>query len=98
MKTLDHEGVNGLYQRWDAWRVVFDNKWREAGIDALVSPCQYHCAFKAPEDLDLCTIHDYYYLWNFGHFPAGIVPVTQVLEDESKGTYLQDTNNRWVDR
>ena len=35
----NHEEINQLYQRWDAWRVAFDNKWREAGISSLVSPC-----------------------------------------------------------
>lgn len=98
LRSLNHEEVNGLHQRWDAWRMAFDDKWRSAGLDALIAPCQYHCAFKAPEDIDLCTIHDYYYLWNFGHFPAGVVPVTSVSAEEAQGSYIQDTDRRWTDR
>jgi hypothetical protein len=37
-------------------------------------------------------------LWNFVHFPSGIVPVTQVRSDEAQGTYIEDTNRRWVDK
>lgn len=81
----------------DAWRMRFDDKWREAGIEALISPCQYHCAFKVA-DIDLAFQHDYYMLWNFTHFPSGVVPVTTVKEEESRGTYIKDINSRWVDK
>jgi len=37
--NVDYEGINKLHQRFDAWRVMFDNKWRAKGIDALVAPC-----------------------------------------------------------
>jgi len=37
-------------------------------------------------------------LWNFAHFPAGVVPVTAVTAEESKGTYIEDTKRRWTDR
>ena len=77
---------------------MFDEKWRAAGIDALISPCQYHCAFKIEDAEDLATIHDYYFMFNFIHYPAGVVPVTKVNADESQGTYIRDTNNRWTDR
>jgi hypothetical protein len=39
IRTKDHEGVNELYQRHDQWRVRFDDSWRAAGIDALLTPC-----------------------------------------------------------
>ena len=55
---------------------MFDAKWRDAGIDALISPCSYHCAFKIENAEELATIHDYYYMFNFIHYPAGVVPVT----------------------
>jgi hypothetical protein len=37
-------------------------------------------------------------MWNYVHFPAGVVPVDVVREDEAKGTYIADTNSRWVDK
>ena len=94
----DHEGINDLHRRFHLWRENFDNKWRKAGIDVLISPCQYHCAFKNEDLEELCTVHDYYYLFNFIHFPAGVVPVTSVLAEESRGTYLSDTEHRWTDK
>lgn len=97
MVNKDHEGVNALHQRWDAWRVKLDTQWRASGIDALLTPCQYHAAFKA-EISELAIYHDYYMLWNFCHFPAGVVPVTVVREDEAKGTYIKDTESRWIDK
>lgn len=97
LQQKDHEGVNALHQRWDAWRVKLDEQWKAAGIDALLTPCQYHVAFKS-ELTDLALFHDYYLLWNFCHFPAGVIPVTAVREDEGKGTYIEDIDRRWVDR
>jgi fatty acid amide hydrolase len=47
---------------------------------------------------ELAIYHDYYMLWNFCHFPAGVIPVTQVRADEGKGTYIADTENRWLDK
>jgi len=35
----DHDGVSVLYQKFGLWREMFDEKWRQAGIDALISPC-----------------------------------------------------------
>lgn len=77
---------------------MFDEKWRTAGLDALISPCSYHCAFKIEDAEELSTIHDYYMLFNFIHYPAGVVPVSKVKPDESKGTYISDTNRRWNDK
>lgn len=95
--SKDHRQTNGLHQRWDAWRVKLDEQWRASGIDALLSPCQYHAAFKS-ELVELAVYHDYYMLWNFCHFPSGVIPVTQVRPEEAKGTYIEDTEKRWLDR
>ena len=94
----DHDGISDLYLRFNKFRELFDNKWSKAGIDALVSPCSFHCAFKIESAEELSTIHDYYYLFNFIHYPAGVVPVTQVQADESTGSYIQDTGRRWTDQ
>lgn len=72
----DHDGISDIYLRFDQWREMFDQKWRQAGIDALIAPCSYHCAFKIENVEELGTIHDYYYMFNFIHYPAGVVPVT----------------------
>ena len=97
LKKFDHDGVSDLYLRFNQWREMFDAKWRAAGIDALISPCSFHSAFKIEHANDLATIHDYYYMFNFIHYPAGVIPVTQVLPEEARGTYISDTNNRWND-
>ena len=82
----------------EAWRQRLDARWAEAGIEGLLSPCQYHAAFKTSDSVDLATVHDYYMIWNFVHFPAGVIPVTTVRNDEAQGTYIADTNNRWKDK
>ena len=76
LQAKDHDGISDIYLRFNQWRDMFDAKWRDAGIDALISPCSYHCAFKIENAEELATIHDYYYMFNFILYPAGVVPVT----------------------
>lgn len=96
-RKRDYVGLNKMYQSREIWKDMIDKRWKEKGIDALISPCQYHAAFKN-EFIDLGQVHDYYLMWNFTHFPAGCVPVSTVREDEAKGTYIKDTQYRWKDK
>lgn len=86
-RNRNYHEINALHQDRDAWRANMDKKWKEQGIDGLISPLQYHCAFKN-EFKDLGMVHDYMLIWNFVSFPAGCVPITTVREDEAKGTYI----------
>jgi len=48
--------------------------------------------------MELATIHDYYMIFNFLHYPAGVVPVTRVQEEEGQGTYIADSGKIWDDK
>ena len=57
----------------------------EENLDAVISPAYYHCAFKHEDDADMALNADYTALWNTLHFPAGTVPITEVLKEEENG-------------
>ena len=56
----------------------------EEGIDAIICPPYYHSAFKHEDSADLGLIADYTTIWNTLAYPAGVVPVTEVLPGEDK--------------
>ena len=60
------------------------------GLTALLLPCQYHCAFKNADAMELCTTHDYYMLANLSSYASGVVPAGVVQQGEC-GSYLKDT-------
>jgi Asp-tRNA(Asn)/Glu-tRNA(Gln) amidotransferase A subunit family amidase len=62
-----------------------NTRWTEEKLDAVISPAYYHCAFKHEDDQDMALIADYTAIWNTLHFPAGVVPVTEVLPGEENG-------------
>ena len=84
---LDHFEVNKLYLRLNEWKRKFDAKMQ--GFDGLLTPAQFHCAFKNEDADELCTIHDYFYLFNMIHYPAGIVPVAQVTPQTEAAPYSE---------
>lgn len=57
------------------------------GLDGLLSPAQFHCAFKNEDADELCTIHEYFYMFNLVHYPAGTVPVGIVTKETEQATY-----------
>ena len=77
---------------------MMNNKWKAADIEACISPCQYHCAFKADQAAEIATVHDYYMIWNFVSYAAGVVPVSVVREDEQRGEYVLDSGNTFRDK
>ena len=57
---------------------------QEEGIEAIICPTNYHSAFKHEDQADLGLIADYSTIWNTLAYPAGVVPVTEVLPGEDK--------------
>ena len=57
---------------------------KEEGIDAIICPSYYHSAFKHEDAADLAIIADFTTIWNTLEYPAGVVPVTEVLPGEDK--------------
>lgn len=75
-------------------RIVRDinHRWQVERLDACISPAYYHAAFKHEDDADMGLIADYTAIWNTLHFPAGVVPVTEVLPEEEK-VYTDNYND-----
>ena len=57
-------------------------KWQKAGIEALICAPYVSCAFKAKNAGDMGGFFDYSIIWNILHYPAGVVPVSEVHENE----------------
>jgi Asp-tRNA(Asn)/Glu-tRNA(Gln) amidotransferase A subunit family amidase len=60
----------------------------------MISPVYYHSAYKTKEGRnELALQADYTQLWNVLSYPAGVVPVTEVLEGEDRAENYQDGFN-----
>jgi Asp-tRNA(Asn)/Glu-tRNA(Gln) amidotransferase A subunit family amidase len=69
-----------------------NHRWQVERLDACISPAYYHAAFKHEDDADMGLNADYTAIWNTLHFPAGVVPVTEVLPEEEK-VYTDNYND-----
>ena len=68
--------------------------WKAAGIEALIMPFQPHCAIKNKNVFELGLICEHSLIWNVTGFPAGILPITKVQEDEQ---FFKDSyNDAWT--
>jgi Asp-tRNA(Asn)/Glu-tRNA(Gln) amidotransferase A subunit family amidase len=88
---LNYEGINKLHMRQAAFKKLIDDRFAELDITALLTPCQYHCAFKNEDAMELHTTHDYYLLANLIHYPGGVVPAGEVRKGEY-GDYLENSS------
>lgn len=69
-------------------------RWDEMKLDAMIAPCYPHSAFKHEDSEELAFLVPFYSLWNVLQYPAGVVPVTEVLETEqTEGDYEDDEND-----
>ena len=73
----------------------FEQKWKDQNLDIVICPSSYHCAFRNREVEDLSTLAQYWMIWNVAHYPAGVVPITEVLEQE-EGYYMDTHNDMWT--
>lgn len=81
--------MNQLHIRQARFKKLIDDRFAELGITALLLPCQYHCAFKNEDAMELCAVHDYYLFANLISYVGGVVPAGQVDQGEY-GDYLQN--------
>ena len=70
-------------------------KWQESGIEALVSPVFPHCSFKNELAAEMNIMREYTRFWNTACFPAGVIPVTRVREDEQ--SFTDKFNDNWTE-
>jgi len=70
------------------------NRWQRDGISALLTPFWPHCACKASNAGDMGMMLDYSVMWNITGFPAGILPITRVRENEQ--TFNDSHGDFWT--
>lgn len=81
---MTSEEIDDALRRKAKFEKMFKDKWDTLKIDAMIAPTSYHCAFRHKEQFELSFSNDYFGLWNILEYPAGVVPVTEVLEGEDK--------------
>lgn len=70
----------------------FNQRVKEMGLDVIISPTSYHCAFRNTEAIELGSVFQYLLIWNALHYPTGVVPVTKVLKEETN-VYTDNYND-----
>ena len=60
----------------------FAEYWKEQGVEAIISPFFPHSAIRSANASKIGLIIEYSAFWNVTGFPAGILPVTTVKENE----------------
>ena len=69
-------------------------KWQRTGLTAVICPTYPNCAFKKDHTFDLGGQIDYAIIWTVLDYPCGIIPVTQVQNDEQ--TFRDHYNDKWT--
>ncbi|MBL0029203.1 MAG: amidase [Rhodanobacteraceae bacterium] len=69
--------------RQQAFEQRFDSMLRAAGFDAVLMPAFGTPPYRHGQAIDLGVAGTYSSLWNVLGWPAGIVPVTRIREDET---------------
>ena len=62
-------------------------KWDKLGIQALVMPTYPIPAFSTGNVEKLANFTEYLFPWSLLHYPAGVVPVTFVTEQEADNAH-----------
>jgi hypothetical protein len=72
----------------------FSQLWKDSGLDVVVTPAYPHCSFPSEQYKDLGITFDYTFLWSVLEYPAGILTVTKVREDEQH--FADKHNDGWT--
>lgn len=86
VKVYDREEIDRVYKLKARFCAHIAERWKTESLDAVISPTYFHSAFKANDkDNKLALKADYTTFWNVLHYPAGVVPITEVLKEEEEG-------------
>lgn len=91
LRPMSQEEQDVLVKRQRQLYQTMTDKWRDAGIQAIVMPNFPTASFKDENSGDLGALLDYLFAWSLLHYPCGVIPVTEVLTSED-GVY-EDTFN-----
>jgi len=72
------------------------NLWEEQKLDAVICPATALTSVKRGIETDISLIFSYYGRYNMFGFPAGVVPMRFVQDDELK--YTDDVNDKLTER
>lgn len=75
-------------------RLEMIQQWDRAGLDAVICPAHATPAFRHGQSRNFTLGGSYSMLYNLLNFPAGVVPITRVREDETERTALVDRLDR----
>jgi len=93
-KRYSSEEIDELLRDKIRFEREFAERWTAEGLDAMICPVFYHSAYKSTESRnDLAVMADYTQLWNVLHYPAGVVPITEVLKGEDSPDVYRDGFN-----
>lgn len=86
LKDFNREEIDRVYSLKAKFCAHIAERWEAEKLDAVISPAYFHAAFKANDkDNKLAFKADYTTFWNVMHYPAGVVPITEVLPEEEQG-------------
>lgn len=83
-KLVNRAPAISVYEYWQlnkrkwALQEAYAKKWQDSGIDVLLSPVMPHGSVKHRE----CRWVGYTKVWNVVDYPAGVLPVGDIREDE----------------
>ena len=85
LKKYSSDEIDNLGRRNARFERYFKQRWDNLKLDAVICPTFPHCSYKHAQQKELAFMADYFMLWNVVHYPAGVVPVTEVLPGEDQG-------------
>lgn len=93
VRPFSSDEIDTLLRRKSKFEESFKTKWDELNIDGLICPVYPHAAFRMTEANDLAFMAHYAQLANVVGYPAGVIPVTEVLAGEDKPECYADAHN-----
>lgn len=84
--------IDYMLSKKNRFAETFQQKWQDMKLDAIICPAYPLCAFKSTDTVSLGALVDYNMIWNVLHYPAGVVPITEVQKGEDE-IYEDGINN-----
>ena len=90
IKHYNSEDTDQMLRRKLRVEERFREKWEDLKLDAIISPCFPHAAFKNEDAEELAFLANFYSLYNVLAYPAGTVPVTEVqIGEDNPDTFTE---------
>ena len=90
----DDQSMEKLLKEREELTLKVSKMWRDKGLSAVITPIWPHAAFKMSNAAEMMELNTFAHLWSVTGFPAGVLPITKVNEDEQ--TYTDSSNDSWT--